>query len=77
VLPAEADPFFRLELTAIDGDTELEAGFAILIVTEGAVRLGSLDLARGSTVVIPHSAGALAMTGRGEVLVARPPAAPA
>ena len=77
VLPAAADPFFRLERTAIDGDTELEAGFAILIVTEGTVQLGSPDLPRGSTVVIPHAAGPLALTGRGEVLVARPPAAPA
>ena len=77
VLPAGADPLFRLERATVDGDVELEAGFAILIVTEGAMRLGALDLARGSTVVVPHAAGPLALSGRGEVLVARPPAGPA
>ncbi len=77
VLPTPADPFFRLERAAIHGDIELEAGFAILIVTDGAVRLTALDLPRGSTVVVPHAAGPFALTGQGEVLVARPPAAPA
>jgi mannose-6-phosphate isomerase len=77
VLPAAADPFFRMEREAIDGHVPLEPGFAILIVTEGAVGLGVLDLPRASTVVVPHAAGPLAVSGRGEVVVARPPAAPA
>jgi mannose-6-phosphate isomerase len=77
VLPAEADPYFRLERAVVDGAVELEPGFAVLVVTDGALTLematGVLDLPRGTTALAPHSAGGLRLSGRGEVLACRPP----
>ncbi len=79
VLPAEADPYFRLERAVIDGAVELEPGFAVLVVTEGELVLetaaGVLDLPRGTTALAPHSAGPLRLSGRGELLACRPPRA--
>ena len=57
VFPAEADPFFRLERIAVDGEASVARGFSVLVVTEGEVRLGDLILPRGRTVVIPDAAG--------------------
>jgi len=74
VFPPEADEFFRLERVAVDGEAGVDAGFSVLVVTEGEVRMGDLVLPRGRTVVIPHSAGRIALTGKGEALVCRPPA---
>ena len=74
VFPAEADPFFRLERIAVDGEATVARGFSVLVVTDGEVRLGGLILPRGRTVVIPDAAGDHALTGSGEVLVCRPPA---
>jgi len=77
VLPAEADAYFRLERAVVDGTAELEPGFAVLVVTGGALTLetagGALDLPRGTTAVAPHSAGPLRISGRGELLACRPP----
>jgi mannose-6-phosphate isomerase len=77
VLPAEADPYFRLERAVVESAVELEPGFAVLVVTEGALTLetaaGVLDLPRGTTALAPHAAGALGLSGHGEVLVCRPP----
>lgn len=77
VLPAEADRYFRLEREAVDGSDVLEPGFAVLVVTEGAVTLTTasdeVELPRGSTVVAPHAAGPLRVTGQGELVVCRPP----
>jgi len=74
VLPAEADPFFRLERLAVRGTTTIDAGFAVLIVTDGSISLGALTLPRGSTLLVPHSAGPLSLSGDGEAVVCRPPA---
>ncbi|MEO8263580.1 MAG: carbohydrate kinase [Pseudolysinimonas sp.] len=74
VFPTEADEFFRLERVAVDGTATLDAGFTILVVTEGEVRMGDLTLPRGRTVVVPDAAGAIVLSGRGEVLACRPPA---
>jgi mannose-6-phosphate isomerase len=78
VLPVGADAFFRLERHGVDGGCELSAGFSVLVVTDGSVSLddGQAALDRGSTVVIPHAAGEVALQGSGEVLVCRPPAVP-
>ncbi|WP_082589784.1 class I mannose-6-phosphate isomerase [Agromyces sp. Soil535] len=79
VLPAEADRYFRLERAVIDGAVELEPGFAVLVVTDGALTLetaaGELDLPRGTTAVAPHSAGPLRVSGHGDLLACRPPLA--
>ena len=73
LVPA-ADEFFRLERIVVDGSHELDAGFAVLIVLDGALTLGDLELTRGSTVLVPHAAGPLLLRGTGDVLAARPPA---
>jgi mannose-6-phosphate isomerase len=81
VLPAESEPYFRLERALVDGRAELGPGFAVLVVADGALTLetaeGVLELPRGTTAVAPHSAGTLRLSGRGEVLACRPPAASA
>ena len=74
VFPPEADEFFRLERVAVEGTATLAPGFAILVVVSGEVRLGDLSLPRGRTVVVPNAAGAIVLTGAGEVLACRPPA---
>lgn len=77
LLPAEADPFFRLERVMLDGRTDLAPGFAIAVVLDGRVTLESADasatVARGATVLLPHAAGAVRASGRAELLVCRPP----
>lgn len=74
-----ATEYFRLERSIVAGSTVLAEGFSIVIVLEGEVELsgesgGAVCLRRGSTVVVPHSAGAVTLRGAGEALVARPPA---
>jgi mannose-6-phosphate isomerase len=76
-LPPEAEPFFRAEW--IDGSTELERGFAILVLTAGAGELPSEDgepmrVGRGDTVLVPWGAGAWRMEGEAIGVVCRPPA---
>ncbi|MCM3779598.1 class I mannose-6-phosphate isomerase [Microbacterium hydrocarbonoxydans] len=73
VFPSDADRYFRLERMPVDGEAVIDAGFSIVVVAGGALTVGSDPLAAGSTLVVPHAAGALAVAGVGEVLVARPP----
>ena len=80
LLPAEADPFFRAERLrpAADDAVQLEQGYGILVVVDGAGRLdtehgGSVDLRRGDTVLLPFAAGAGAVSGRVEVIRCLPP----
>jgi mannose-6-phosphate isomerase len=77
-LPAEADRFFRFE--RVVGSTEVDRGFAILIVTEGAAELfpaggEPLPVGRGDTVLVPWDAGACRLEGEAVAVVCRPPAA--
>ncbi|MGX5679892.1 class I mannose-6-phosphate isomerase [Schumannella luteola] len=72
-LPADADEYFLLERVSVTGAAHLAAGFAVLLVTDGALQLGGEQLDRGATVLIPASDGSLLLTGHGEALVARPP----
>lgn len=74
LLPAAADAYFRIERIAVDGRGTLEQGFAIAVVADGDATLGSVHAPRGSTILIPHAAGAVAVTGTATVLVCRPPA---
>ena len=74
ILPIEADPFFRLERVSVRGAVTLSAGFSVVIVTRGSLTHVSLSLPQGSTLVVPHSAGPLVLSGDGEVVVCRPPA---
>ncbi|HSK90566.1 MAG TPA: class I mannose-6-phosphate isomerase [Euzebyales bacterium] len=75
VLPPAADAYFRLERRAVDGPVTVAPGFAILVVTDGDVSPddGGLDLPRGTTAILPHASGPLALGGSGEALVCRPP----
>ncbi len=79
LLPAEADPFFRAErLRPAGGSVQLEEGFCILVVVDGAGRLetergGSVDLRRGDTVLLPFAAGPGTVSGRLEVIRCLPP----
>lgn len=78
ILAHDADEFFRLGRTVVTGTTELDPGFAVLIVTDGSVQLRSAggyseQLATGATVVVPFAAGPLHFSGQAEILVARPP----
>jgi mannose-6-phosphate isomerase len=74
-LVPESAEFFRLD--RVSAPTELEAGFAIVIATEGAITLTTGDqvseLPAGSTTLVPFAAGSMRFGGSGEVLVARPP----
>jgi mannose-6-phosphate isomerase len=77
LLPAAADPYFRAELLEPDPAAELDAGFSVLVVVDGAGRLetegGALDLTPGATAAVPHGAGAGTLTGRMTALRCRPP----
>ncbi len=78
ILAPESARYFRAERYAVDGERELEQGYAVLIVLGGDVELatdaGRLDLAAGATVLIPFAAGQPVLTGTGTVLLFRPPA---
>ena len=73
-VPGRGGRVLPLERVAVDGTATLAPGFAILVVVSGEVRLGDLSLPRGRTVVVPNAAGAIVLTGAGEVLACRPPA---
>ncbi|KJL29356.1 class I mannose-6-phosphate isomerase [Microbacterium oxydans] len=74
-LPLDADEYFRLERFPVSGVVTIDAGFSIVVVTDGAVEIGGEHLDAGSTLLVPASAGQLTALGDGELLVARPPAA--
>ncbi|UFU01815.1 class I mannose-6-phosphate isomerase [Ruania suaedae] len=79
VFPDAADPFFRLGRERVQGEVQVEAGFAVVIVTEGQVEVTDASgarttLRRGATALAPHAAGTLTLTGDAEVLICRPPA---
>lgn len=84
-----AEEHFRLDEIAVDvpaggradgragAPVELAGGFAVLVGVEGDVVAtgagGSTSVARGATVLVAAAAGVVRLTGRGRVLVARPP----
>lgn len=74
VFPPDADEYFRLERHAIDGEAVLDPGFAIALVTTGALELGGDAAPVGSTTLIAAADGPVPVRGAGELLVARPPA---
>jgi mannose-6-phosphate isomerase len=80
LLGSDADPYFRAE--RLEGGAPLDAGFSILVVTEGKGTLrtvgGSLELRRGTAVLVPYAAGEGELDGDLTVLRSRPadPSAP-
>lgn len=75
VFPRDADRYFRLVRMPVHGAAVLEPGFAIVVVVRGAVDLAGQPLTAGATALVPAAAGRLEVSGDGELLVARPPAA--
>ncbi|WP_341994913.1 hypothetical protein [Microbacterium sp. LWH7-1.2] len=79
LLPEEADPFFRLEHVRVYGSAVVEPGFAVMVVLAGRAEAtagadgSTLNLTRGSTVVLPHAAGVVTLRGDAELVVCRPP----
>ncbi len=76
LLPAAADPFFRAERA--EGGAHLPPSYAVLIVTGGIGELTPetghpVSVARGSTVLIPHSAGMCTLTGHLQAVRCLPP----
>lgn len=74
VFPAAADGYFRLERIPVDGEATVEAGFSIVVVTRGDLDLDGDRVSAGTTLLVPHAAGALRVSGVGELLICRPPA---
>ncbi|HEY5222158.1 MAG TPA: hypothetical protein VIJ18_03765 [Microbacteriaceae bacterium] len=79
LFPSEADRFFRAERLTVTGSVRLEPAFSVLIVLDGAGRLGyeggSIRIAGGMTILTPHGAGEVEVTGAVTVLRCRPPRA--
>jgi mannose-6-phosphate isomerase len=70
-LPPDAAAFFRAERVA--GGETLDPGFSVLLGLEGSGDLAGLPVHRGSAILIPHAAGALALGGDVAALRCRPP----
>jgi mannose-6-phosphate isomerase len=80
MLPIEAEPFFRAERVAPAPETEIEPGFAVLVVLEGSGTLepedgDPVELRRGDTLLLPHGAGPCRVSGEVLLIACRPPAA--
>lgn len=78
VLVSESKEYFVLERLCLDGQEACQAGFGVIIVLDGKVKVfsehgKSIALGRGGTAVVPYAAGRLTFSGAGEVLIARPP----
>jgi mannose-6-phosphate isomerase len=67
LFPPDADPFFQAEDIVVTESTVLPAQYSVLIVLDGTATLetagSQTPVARGSTVLIPYSAGDLTIRG--------------
>jgi mannose-6-phosphate isomerase len=81
-LAAAADPYFRADvIRAVDAPADLEAGFSVLVVIDGAGKLTTsdgemLDLASGQVLVTPHASGVFRLEGDTTVIRCQPPGGP-
>jgi mannose-6-phosphate isomerase len=74
MLPAAAAPFFSAQRVAPGGGSvQLPAGFAVVIVVEGAGTLAGLEVSRGDAVLVRHAAGPVRADGDLVALACRPP----
>ena len=75
ILPPAAAPFFRIE--QVRGGADLDASFAVLIVTAGTGVLsyseGEVAVEQGDTLVVPWASGAGTLSGEVTVLRFLPP----
>lgn len=78
VLPAAAEPYFRLDVAAARGTktAAFEPGFAVVLVTEGAGAIvaegDAVEVHGGEVLVVPHAFGSWQVEGDAAALVARP-----
>jgi len=78
LLPAAAGPFFSAQRIAPGGGSaQLPAGFAVVIVIEGAGTLAGLEVTRGDALLVPHAAGPVSADGDLVAIACRPPKVPA
>jgi mannose-6-phosphate isomerase len=74
LLPRAASSFFTAQRIAPAGDTtQLEAGFAVIVVIDGAGQIAGLDVQRGDAILVPHAAGAVTAAGELTAIACRPP----
>ena len=78
VFSQAANPYFRADYLTGD-ETDIEAGFAILLVLNGSGTMvlsnaERIDVTRGDALVVPYSAGSWKLRGASGV-VSRPPLA--
>jgi mannose-6-phosphate isomerase len=77
LLPAAAAPFFKAQRIApAAGSARLPAGFAVVIVVDGAGTLAGLDVTRGDALLVPHAAGPIDADGDLVAIACRPPGVP-
>jgi mannose-6-phosphate isomerase len=75
ILPDAAHRCFSAQRIAPAGDAaQLPAGFAVIVVLEGAGSLAGLDVSRGDAVLVPHAAGTVSAEGEVVAIACRPPA---
>jgi mannose-6-phosphate isomerase len=67
LFPKQAEPFFQAQEIVVTDSIDLDAQYAVLIVLDGAGTLtnstSELEVRRGSTVLIPYSAGPATLHG--------------
>ncbi|TVS99957.1 class I mannose-6-phosphate isomerase [Amycolatopsis bartoniae] len=78
LVPGAAE-FFRADRLSPKPSLDLDPSFAVLVVLDGHGALktehgGELALAKGDTVVVPHSAGQAEVSGELTLIRCRPPA---
>jgi mannose-6-phosphate isomerase len=79
LLPRTADPYFRVErVRPGDGEHESEPSFAVLVALSGEGTLRTergdeLAIDAGMTLLVPHAAGATALTGELDAIRCLPP----
>jgi mannose-6-phosphate isomerase len=78
LLPEAAAAFFTAQRVAPGGGSvDLPAGFAVVLVVEGAGRVAGLDVSRGDALLVPHAAGPVRVDGDLVAIACRPPGVPA
>jgi len=74
LLPPAADRYFRVERIEVDGTSILDAGYSVIVVTDGQGTLAGLPVHAGVTALTPHAVGRLEVAGQLTLLRCRPPA---